>query len=357
MRIFLTLLLVIFSTLLYAKTESKSWKSNQGFDSYLRENKVPLSVKETLDAYGKQAISKIKAGKHFTEERDDSGLLIRAIIPLANNIEIDLHKLTASNNYSLSVGSQAMPDKSFDEKEDIQIKKSPKNSQVVINSNNGKFSIQDDYELEAYKQTAKLQMEIKKSDLPSSRTQSSLAYKGSKSESFGMPVRSPRITSPFSPNRYHPVLKIYRPHKGTDFGAKRGTPVMSVANGAVIFSGAMGGYGNVVKIDHGNGYVSLYAHLSQSISRVGQTVQKGDIIAFSGNSGTSSGPHLHLGIYKNGIAINPMSVIDNDSVIDKIFKKFSSQKQELQPKNNLKKKLASSLSNQNSAIYLPKFDN
>jgi murein DD-endopeptidase MepM/ murein hydrolase activator NlpD len=359
MRRILTFFLLASLSFLYAEMTQKKWKSGQNFYDYLRVNKVPVSTIQSLDAYGKQAISKMKNNQIFTEERDENGVLIKAVIPLANNIEIDLHKLTASNNYSLSVGAAS----SSKESNDIIIEnkntpKKPKNSQIVINTNDGKFSIQDDYELSPSRQTNILKDIVNKSELPFIASTQSATYKGKKSDKFTMPLRNPRITSQFSPARYHPVLRIYRPHKGTDFGAKRGTPIMSVANGVVIFSGSMGGYGNAVKVDHGGGYMSLYAHLTNSRVSKGQLVDQGDIIAFSGNTGTSSGPHLHLGIYKNGVAINPMSVLNNDSIIDTIFKKFSLNDKEtkVKPVNNYKKQLAANLSKQNSSFFLDKFE-
>ncbi|MGZ8887606.1 MAG: M23 family metallopeptidase [Nitrososphaeraceae archaeon] len=354
MRRILTCLLLISVSFLHAEMTQKKWKSGQSFYDYLRVNKVPVSTIGSLDAYGKQAISKMKNNQNFTEERDENGVLVQAIIPLANNIEIDLHKLIASNNYSLSVGAASTSKENNDiviANKNIPVK--PKSSQIVINTNDGKFSIQDDYELSASRQTDKLKDAINYSELTSTNTKQ---YKGNKSDKFTMPLRNPRITSPFTLARYHPVLHIYRPHKGTDFGAKRGTPVMSVANGIVIFSGSMGGYGNIVKIDHGGGYVSLYAHLTSSRVSNGQTVEQGDIIAFSGNTGTSSGPHLHLGIYKNGTAINPMSIINNDSIIDTILKKFSFGNEHPKSTNNYKKQLATNLSKQNHSFVLQNFD-
>ncbi len=359
MRRILTFLLLVSVSFLHAEMTQKKWKSGQNFYDYLRVNKVPVSTIQSLDAYGKQAISKMKNNQNFTEERDENGVLIQTIIPLANNIEIDLHKLTASNNYSLSVGAA----NTSKENNDIVIESKnspmkPKSNQIIINTNDGKFSIADDYELSPSRQTGILKDTINNTNiiLPNSISNTT-KYRGERSNKFTMPLRNPSISSPFSLARYHPVLHIYRPHKGTDFRAKRGTPIMSIANGIVIFSGSLGGYGNVVKVDHGGGYMSLYAHLTNSRVANGQTVNQGDIIAFSGNTGTSSGPHLHLGIYKNGTAINPMSVINNDSIIDTILKKFSfnDKQQNTKPTNSYNKKIASNLK-QNHLIDLKIFD-
>ena len=143
---------------------------------------------------------------------------------------------------------------------------------------------------------------------------------------FGMPIRHVRITSHFSHRRYHPILKRYRPHHGTDFGARKGTPLLAVNSGKVSFSGWMGGYGKVVKIKHGSGYESLYAHQSRIRVKRGQRVKKGQIIGYVGNTGRSTGPHLHFGLMRYGKWINPMKVLRKKSIKDSTAKKVTKYK-------------------------------
>jgi len=126
---------------------------------------------------------------------------------------------------------------------------------------------------------------------------------------FRMPLDRVRITSRFSYRRWHPVLKKYRPHFGVDFGAKRGTPLRAIHNGRVVYAGWMRGYGNVVKIDHGNGLVSLYGHQSKILVKKGQKVTRGQTIGKVGSTGRSTGPHLHLGLYRHGKPVNPLKYI------------------------------------------------
>jgi len=144
-----------------------------------------------------------------------------------------------------------------------------------------------------------------------------------KNSKFIMPLRHVRVTSSFSYRRYHPILRRYRPHHGTDFGAKRGTPLLAVNDGKVIFSGRMGGYGKVIKIKHAGGYMSLYAHQSRLRAKRGQKVKKGQIIGYVGSTGRSTGPHLHFGLKKNGKWINPMKVLRKKSIKTSILKKFT----------------------------------
>jgi len=126
---------------------------------------------------------------------------------------------------------------------------------------------------------------------------------------FRMPLDKVRITSRFSYRRWHPILKKYRPHFGVDFGAKRGTPLRALNDGRVVYAGWMRGYGNVVKIDHGNGLVSLYAHQSKILVKKGQKVTRGQTIGRVGSTGRSTGPHLHLGLYRHGKPVDPLKYI------------------------------------------------
>lgn len=113
-----------------------------------------------------------------------------------------------------------------------------------------------------------------------------------------------RITSGFGVRR-HPVYKRRIHHDGIDFSAPTGTNVYAPGNGTVIFSGYNFGYGKKIVIDHGFGYKTVYAHLSRSLVKKGQKITRGDVIALSGNTGISTGPHLHYEIHKNNRKLNP----------------------------------------------------
>lgn len=106
--------------------------------------------------------------------------------------------------------------------------------------------------------------------------------------------------------RVHPVLGVNKMHNGIDIITDVGTNVKSSGKGKVIFSGPKQGYGLAVEIDHGFGYRTIYAHLSKTLVREGQNIKRGDIIAKSGNSGLSTGPHLHYEILHNGENLNPV---------------------------------------------------
>jgi murein DD-endopeptidase MepM/ murein hydrolase activator NlpD len=124
------------------------------------------------------------------------------------------------------------------------------------------------------------------------------------------PVDFPRITSNFAPNRYHPVLHRNRPHLGTDFGTGYGAPVKTTADGTVSFAGWDGGYGNLIKIDHGNGYETRYAHLSRFAPSVrrGARVKQGQVIGYTGATGLATAPHLHYEIRHHGRAADARTI-------------------------------------------------
>jgi murein DD-endopeptidase MepM/ murein hydrolase activator NlpD len=123
------------------------------------------------------------------------------------------------------------------------------------------------------------------------------------------PVDGARITSGFG-MRFHPILGYSRMHKGVDFGVPIGTPVMAAGSGVIQQEGRLGGYGNFMLVNHQNGYSTAYGHLSRFAPgiRVGARVRQGQVIAYSGNSGMSTGPHLHYEIRVNSVQVNPASV-------------------------------------------------
>ncbi|MBD9369465.1 M23 family metallopeptidase [Xanthomonas sp. XNM01] len=134
-------------------------------------------------------------------------------------------------------------------------------------------------------------------------------------ENNAMPSRSPvrrsYITSGFG-RRADPFGRGGQFHKGIDFDANVGDPVMSVADGVVSYSGSRSGYGNTVEVDHGNGYVTRYAHNSRLTVKVGDLVRSGQQIAKAGSTGRSTGAHVHFEVWENGNVVNPRKFLDGD---------------------------------------------
>ncbi len=120
----------------------------------------------------------------------------------------------------------------------------------------------------------------------------------------GRPVNTGYISSPFG-WRIDPFTGRDELHEGIDFAAPMGTPIHAVAAGIVTWAGLRGGYGNMVQIDHGNGFSTRYGHASKILVHVGETVQRGDVIALVGSTGWSTGPHVHFEVLRHGLEINP----------------------------------------------------
>ena len=106
--------------------------------------------------------------------------------------------------------------------------------------------------------------------------------------------------------RIHPIYGYWKLHTGTDIGGSYGVDVVAAAAGKVIMADWYGGYGNCVMIDHGSGLVTLYGHLSGYNCYYGQEVSRGEVIAFVGSTGNSTGPHLHFEVRVNGDYVDPM---------------------------------------------------
>jgi murein DD-endopeptidase MepM/ murein hydrolase activator NlpD len=122
------------------------------------------------------------------------------------------------------------------------------------------------------------------------------------------PVRG-WVNSPFG-NRISPFTGKIQFHEGIDIAAETGTPVVAPADGVVIKAGFEAGYGNVVELSHGYGLKTVFGHNSRLNVKAGQHVKRGDVLSYSGNSGSSTGPHLHYEVRVNGLPINPMRYLN-----------------------------------------------
>lgn len=122
------------------------------------------------------------------------------------------------------------------------------------------------------------------------------------------PLKYAHVTSSFG-SRFHPVLQYVKNHNGVDYGTPIGTPVWAVADGTVVSAGNSGAAGNMVLLRHANGMETQYMHLSRFGDgvRAGQRVRQKQVIAYSGNTGRSTGPHLHFGLKRNGAYANPLT--------------------------------------------------
>ncbi len=124
------------------------------------------------------------------------------------------------------------------------------------------------------------------------------------------PLRYSRISSGYSYSRFHPILKVRRPHRGVDYAAATGTPILSIGDGVISRKGYTKGAGYYIKVRHNSVYTSGYNHLSKYPRKmgVGKKVKQGDIIGYVGSTGYATGPHLDFRVWKNGYPINPLNL-------------------------------------------------
>jgi murein DD-endopeptidase MepM/ murein hydrolase activator NlpD len=134
------------------------------------------------------------------------------------------------------------------------------------------------------------------------------------------PIAHARVSSHFNPGRFHPILHKIKAHKGTDFAARTGTPIMATGNGTIKFIGRKGGYGRMVIISHRDGYETRYGHMSRYFKglKKGDKVFQGEVIGYVGKSGLATGSHLHYEFRRKGKAVNPMTAsLPNSMSLDR----------------------------------------
>ncbi len=353
MRLFVSFL--ISSVFLFAAISHKLvWPENYSLGKYLKDNNAG-SVMLTMGEEDAKYVADIQAGENYYELRDTEGKLLQALIPLGEEMQIHLMR-RKSGDYSFDI----IPIQSRMIKDNVSLEIGEGYRKCIIDSSNNpglasafarmfknnsffkrlrpKDLIAFEYSQKEYLGEPIGKTHIKAALVKSGKkeyfafadsrgriyqgTHRTISYKDKvkrpftytsirkvKSRNFRMPLDHPRITSRFTYRRWHPILHKYRPHFGVDFGAKRGTPIRAVNDGKVVYAGWMRGYGKVTKIDHGGGFVSLYAHQSRINVKLGQKVKRGQIIGRIGSTGRSTGPHLHLGLYRRGKPVDPLKYI------------------------------------------------
>ena len=123
------------------------------------------------------------------------------------------------------------------------------------------------------------------------------------------PINGARLSSSYG-RRKHPILGYTKMHRGVDFAAPHGTPIYAAGDGVIEKRFRWGGFGNYIRIRHGDGFATAYAHM-RSFAKgytVGSRVKQGDVIGYVGTTGRSTGPHLHYEVHRNGAQVNPMKV-------------------------------------------------
>ena len=345
--------LSLFFTFLNASLMvEEKWKSGETFLDFLEERSLPLSIYYNLDKEEKELAAEINAGVNFQILKNDNEEIEQVLIPIGEQLQ--LHIIKENSGYVLKTSPIAYQE--YSESVVISIESSPyqdivkeTNNYLLANEFVGSFKNSINFKralrkgdklVILYKQKIRLGKQFGSPVIESAMVQTKgkenyiFLYEdryydinGKEIEGFFLsrPCRYTRISSRFTYKRWHPILKRYRAHLGIDYAAPVGTPVRAAANGKVIYVGRKGGYGKTVIIRHENGYKTLYAHLSRYKRGIrSRWVKKGNVIGYVGNTGMSTGPHLHFGLYKNNRAINPNSVIKitKNKLNGKKIKKF-----------------------------------
>lgn len=332
--------ILFFNFCFAAVGENKIWQKGYTFLKFLEDNQIPLRLYYNLTSEDKELTAEINAQIEYQVLKDKEGKLLQALIPVDEDVQIHIYR--DHFQYKLNF----IPIRFFEKKQVLPLKIKASVHQDVFEAskdlglaneilNSYKSSINFKREVILGDRLAVIYLRkyrfgkffgtptIQASMIETNKTPNYLiAYndgrfynlEGKEVAGFllQMPLHSVYITSRFSRARKHPVLKtVIRPHFGVDFRAKVGTPVYSAGSGKILSAGWKGGYGKAIEILHEGGLKTLYAHLSKIDSRikVGSYVKQGRLIARSGNTGLSTGPHLHFGLYKNNRPLDPLGSI------------------------------------------------
>ncbi|MCH9813175.1 MAG: peptidoglycan DD-metalloendopeptidase family protein [Epsilonproteobacteria bacterium] len=325
-------------TLYDNRVEDKIWQSGETLLGFLQENLLPLKLYYDLDSEDEKLAADIRTNTLCHILRDENYEIKQALIPLNEELQLHISKehnatytmyvvpiryqeeskelsmtledifskdiVAKTNNFPLAVELEQMFKRSLD------FKRLKKGAKVVAfysqKKRSGKF-----YGTQEVK-AAMIQNGKQKYYLFASEDGSYYDEKGKATDtnSFIVPCKYRRISSRFTYKRWHPILKKYRAHHGIDYAGPTGTPIKAAYDGKVIFMGRKGGYGKTIVIRHKGGYKTLYAHLDRYNNRVrGAYVKKGALIGYMGNTGQSTGPHLHFGLSYRNKWINPQRKI------------------------------------------------
>ena len=339
-----------------------SWPKGDSFLTFLEKNSIPLKLYYDLDSEDKEFLDEIKEGISYQISRDENGGISQVLIPVNEELQAQIYK---DNDGGFKFQLSPISYQTYDRVLSMPVSANP--SQDIIETTgsvalahgfylamkgevgDGEFKRlkKGDRLAMSYKQKIRLgrtfgmpeidwaAIEIRGKRYTVYRHQNKYYDKsGKKSDKFLLtrPISNARITSPFTPKRFHPILKRYKAHLGVDYGAPKGTPIKAAGEGTVKFVGTKSGYGKVVILKHAGAYETLYAHTNGFAKgiKTGVKVKQGQLIAYVGNTGMSTGSHLHFGVYKNGTAVNPETEI-------KVAKSVFFSKEEREFKNRVER--------------------
>ncbi|RXJ89695.1 peptidase M24 [Arcobacter sp. CECT 8983] len=341
MKKIILLVFIFLSTFAFAKeVQELSWPRGETFLTFLEQYGISQSLYYNLPKEDKELCSEINEGTSFHLLLDEDNSLKQVLIPVSEDIQLHIAK-QKDGTYKF----QTLPISYQEIEETLVLETSHSPYLDIMNKTNNKDLANElirafkssvnfrgmqkgDFVVIKYKQKIRLGKYFGQPEIIAAMVEVNgdnnfifrherdgqyydIHGKSLTNFTFKTPVRYTRISSRFQKRRYHPVLKRYRAHLGVDYAAPRGRKIYAAADGRIIFRGRKGGYGNTIIIQHKNGLRTLYAHQYKFKGglRSGSRVKKGQHIGYVGSTGLSSGPHLHLGLYRNGRAIDPLKII------------------------------------------------
>ena len=353
---------ILFPLLIWASSvHTERWPQGETYLMFLKRLGLPQSLYYGIDKENQKLTEEIHSGIPYEVMRDENGTVEQVLIPVSDELQLHLYEKDGSYAFeaipivydvrreTVALGIENSPYYDL-----LKATGSRQLAQAFVTGFKNSLNFRRDLRkgdtlAMVYEQkyrlgnpfspprplVAMIEMRGKRHAVYLGDDERYYDEKGRQVEGFllARPVRNARISSRFTRRRWHPILHRYRAHLGIDYAAPRGTPIMAAGSGKIIFAGRTRGYGNLVKIRHGDGYVTLYAHMKsfrRGIRR-GKHVKQGQVIGYVGTTGLSTGPHLHFGLYKNGRAINPASVVQvtTKRLHGKAYRAFLKRKQSL----------------------------
>jgi len=322
-----------------SEVEFTKWNSGESFLNFLEKYDLPQKIYYNLDKDDQTITEEIYAGVNIQIMRDSNKSIEQVLIPISEELQLHIYKekdkyklkstpieyTTKQEAFSVTInnspyydivkatGSKKLAHQFVNAfKNSLNFRRDLRKGDRLVMVYEQKYRFGRPFSMPVL-QVAMIEMRKKKHYIYLNEDGRYYDEKGIEAEGFMLnrPVKNARVSSGFTLRRYHPVLKKYRAHLGVDYAARPGTPIMAAGSGRVIFAGYTRGYGKLIKIQHSDGYMTLYAHqraFRKGMKR-GKYVKKGQTIGYVGSTGLSTGPHLHFGLYKNGHARNPARVI------------------------------------------------
>ena len=378
------ILFLLATSLFSSVVERYRWTNGETYLIFLQNHNLPVrDLYYNLDKDDQRLTEEMRAGVHYQILKNNDGTIEQILLPLNDELQIHIYKdkdsykfeaipiisetkteafstvITSSPMYNIlkETGSKKLAQifvASF--KHSLNFKNDIRKGDRLVMIYDQKYRLGRPFSMPTLK-VAMIEMNHKRHYIYLNDDGRYYDEKAHEVEGFllARPVRGARISSYFTKRRWHPVLHKWKAHLGVDYAARRGTPVIAAGSGRIIYAARLGSYGNLIKIRHNDGYETRYAHLKsfrRGIRR-GKYVKKGQTIAYVGNTGRSTGPHLHFELRKRGRAINPLRVVQ---VTTKKLK-GKEKKAFLRLKKNYDESVELHLNNQTSYKKLPPFEN